>query len=97
MSKMVRSKVRVTQVEMRAPRGEHERMTLLKRKLLEEAGELLTAETREEMRMECVDVYEVVRSIAAALGMTPESFEHQRIQKAAMKGDLITGNVIEVS
>jgi predicted house-cleaning noncanonical NTP pyrophosphatase (MazG superfamily) len=94
--KLVRSKIRPAQATTRAPMSERELMVLLKRKLLEEAGELLTAETREEMRSECIDVLEVAHALGAVLGMTPQEMEHQRIQKMAAKGTLHDGNVVEV-
>jgi predicted house-cleaning noncanonical NTP pyrophosphatase (MazG superfamily) len=49
--------------------AEGDRKTLLQQKLLEEVGELITANDRELVLKECADVIEVVLSIGAANGL----------------------------
>jgi len=58
----------------------------LKRKLVEECGELADAETREQVIEEFADVYEVCEALSLALNLTQTEIDNAREQKAARNG-----------
>lgn len=72
--------------------GKEEKITRLKEKLIEEANEVVSeANTVEEFCEEFADVLEVISTLAAMLGITPEQIEKVRREKCALKGGFNRG------
>lgn len=78
----------------RAERGEY--IGLLRNKLVEEAHEALSADTPADTLQELADVYEVVLSLAAALGFTPADVEDARRRKYRERGGFSQAFVLEL-
>lgn len=63
-----------------------EYMERLKDKLLEEAQEVISAQTTDEYISECADVLEVIHALAATLNISYEQIEQKRLKIKAEKG-----------
>lgn len=66
--------------------GDHEYVPLLKKKLLEEAQEVVDAQTVEEYLAECADVLEVIHALTQAHDITMEQIEEKRLQLRDARG-----------
>lgn len=58
----------------------------LKRKILEEAQEVVDSEDEEELTIELADVIEVIYAIAACRGISKEKIESERLAKREING-----------
>lgn len=63
-----------------------EYMQRLKDKLLEEAQEVISAQTIDEYISECADVLEVIHALAATHAISYEQIEQKRLKMKAEKG-----------
>lgn len=63
----------------------------LKQKLLEESKELLSAEEIEEIKKEMADILEVLYSLAARKGISPDEIEKIRKDRAEKRGGFKDG------
>ena len=72
-----------------------ERIPLLKRKLVEEAQEVLSATDRDCVLDELADVWEVCQSLAAALGLSTREIERARAEKKHRNGGFERALVLE--
>lgn len=66
--------------------GDEEYELALKKKLIEEAQEVVDAETKIEMKEELADVLEVIQALAKMHGLSLEEIENTRSLKAEKNG-----------
>lgn len=74
----------------------HEHSDLLRRKLLEEVAEAITANTPEELLMELADIQEVLFAIAHLTGIEWRQVEFVRQNKFADRGGFYSGTVWDI-
>jgi predicted house-cleaning noncanonical NTP pyrophosphatase (MazG superfamily) len=84
---VMRTKINQVSPFIREIKDPNEYMKLLRKKLLEEVGELLTADDS-EIPEECADVLQVLYDIAEDRGYSRHDLENIRNAKNAEKGDL---------
>jgi predicted house-cleaning noncanonical NTP pyrophosphatase (MazG superfamily) len=72
-----------------------EHILLLKRKLVEEAQEVLSASDRAGVLEELADVWEVCQSLAAALELSVADIERVRAEKRRTRGGFERALVLE--
>lgn len=101
MEKLVRDRIpeiiSASGATSRVRRADHEEyISLLRNKLVEEAHEARSADTPDDTLRELADVYEVVLSLAAALGFTPADVEDARISKHRERGGFSQAFVLEL-
>lgn len=70
-----------------------DKIKALIRKLQEEGSELLTAEGEDALE-ELADIEEIIRSLAEAKGISLESLETKRQQKAQKAGSFLSGHFV---
>jgi predicted house-cleaning noncanonical NTP pyrophosphatase (MazG superfamily) len=73
-----------------------EHLQLLDRKLLEEAGELITAQGVEQQAAELADVLTVLRSYAELYHIAWSEVERRRESKDAERGMFVSGTVWDI-
>jgi predicted house-cleaning noncanonical NTP pyrophosphatase (MazG superfamily) len=94
--KLVRGKVPGLFPQHNYRRAEQAEMLLLLRlKLAEEVGEVLSAPTQLELAQELADVMDVVGSLAALSGIGSAQLANLREIKQAVRGDFMDGWVLE--
>lgn len=90
----MREKIHRVTPYVRQVESDEELLILLKKKLLEECGELLTAPTREATLEELGDVLQVLRLWAYLHGYTSAEVEAARVAKWQLKGGFGSGMVL---
>lgn len=78
---------------LRPVRDMDEHIDLLHRKLLEEAGELMYATSREEMAGEAADLIEAITALCTLRGVDIEQVERVRLAKYSQRGGFDRGTV----
>lgn len=79
----------------RRPRGQEELLLLLRLKLAEEVGEVLSAPTRKELAAELGDLLDVIDTLAALSGIAHGELGAVRRGKRHRVGNLVDGWVLE--
>jgi predicted house-cleaning noncanonical NTP pyrophosphatase (MazG superfamily) len=78
----------------RFTRDEDEYKALLRMKVMEEAAEVATSTSREEMIMEFGDLHEVILALYQAYGISREDVNFAASQKRKIKGGFDNGLIL---
>lgn len=81
---------------VRRVRSAEEHADALRRKLLEEAREVITAENTEELAMELADLMEVINAIAITNSIPLDQLEHLRLVKYRDRGGFEIGTIWDI-
>lgn len=94
--KLVRGKIPALYPEhtYRRVRDREEHVLLLRLKLAEEVGELLSAPDRESLIKEIVDVRHVLTALAGLSGISGSELEDTGRDKTSQRGDFLDGWVL---
>jgi predicted house-cleaning noncanonical NTP pyrophosphatase (MazG superfamily) len=82
---------------LRKVRNEDEHIDLLHQKLIEEAGELMYAISRDDLAEEAGDLVEVIYALCRIRGVTLTTLETRRIQKLRTHGGFGGGVVWDLT